>query len=415
MANEYIRKEFGGGAVRTQLNGAITAGTTTIAVLDGSTFPSGTYPFVVVLDRGLATEEKVLLASRTGNNLTVSQRGYDGSASQSHASGAYVDHVLDAYTVEQSNAIATAMTTQGDLVYKTTTGENTLFSRLPIGTSGYPMLSTGTAPSWGQVTAGGIAANAIDSSKIATSVAGAGLSGGAGTPLAVNVDATTIEISGDTLQVKDASITSAKITDGTIVNGDINASAAIVYSKLALTNSIVQADLVSTIKPVVVCTSTTRPTAADGQLIYETDKDRIRVYNATSTVWELVSGQYGATVNGSATIASGGNAVLTYSAETYDPDGLIPASGSTFTFPEAGTYSITIAVSGSASMSAGLGSGLEVIATGKTHWLYPVSTTASLTLVLVIAATNTVQLRMNNATGVSVTYTYETFVRFLGR
>lgn len=52
---------------------------------------------------------------------------------------------------------------------------------------------------------------AITAAKIATSVAGDGLSGGGGTALAVNVDSSTIEINTDTLRVKDAGITEAKL------------------------------------------------------------------------------------------------------------------------------------------------------------------------------------------------------------
>lgn len=47
-----------------------------------------------------------------------------------------------------------------------------------------------------------------------------------------------------TIAIADGAITSAKILDGTIINGDINASAAIAYSKLALSNSIVATDIV---------------------------------------------------------------------------------------------------------------------------------------------------------------------------
>jgi hypothetical protein len=45
--------------------------------------------------------------------------------------------------------------------------------------------------------------------------------------------------------VADGSITSAKITDGTIMNIDVNANAAIDYSKLNLSNSIVTSDIVN--------------------------------------------------------------------------------------------------------------------------------------------------------------------------
>jgi hypothetical protein len=44
--------------------------------------------------------------------------------------------------------------------------------------------------------------------------------------------------------IADSAITSAKIADGTIVNGDVNASAAIAYSKLNLASSIKSSDIV---------------------------------------------------------------------------------------------------------------------------------------------------------------------------
>jgi hypothetical protein len=61
-----------------------------------------------------------------------------------------------------------------------------------------------------------IAAAAVGAAEIAAAVAGVGLSGGAGTALAVNVDGTTIEINADALRVKDNGITAAKIPDGNI-------------------------------------------------------------------------------------------------------------------------------------------------------------------------------------------------------
>lgn len=46
-----------------------------------------------------------------------------------------------------------------------------------------------------------------------------------------------------TSALQDGAVTSAKILDGTIVDADVNASAAIAYSKLSLTGSIVNADI----------------------------------------------------------------------------------------------------------------------------------------------------------------------------
>ncbi len=52
---------------------------------------------------------------------------------------------------------------------------------------------------------------AVTADKLAAAVAGAGLAGGAGTALSVNVDDTGIEINSDTLRLKDAGVTSAKL------------------------------------------------------------------------------------------------------------------------------------------------------------------------------------------------------------
>jgi hypothetical protein len=46
-----------------------------------------------------------------------------------------------------------------------------------------------------------------------------------------------------TAKIADSAVTSAKIADGTIVNADVNASAAIAYSKLNLGTSIVNSDI----------------------------------------------------------------------------------------------------------------------------------------------------------------------------
>ncbi len=63
-----------------------------------------------------------------------------------------------------------------------------------------------------------VAAAGITEVELNASVAGAGLAGGAGTPLSVNVDNVTIEIATDTLQVKADGINDTHIDFGTGVN-----------------------------------------------------------------------------------------------------------------------------------------------------------------------------------------------------
>lgn len=98
------RREFLGSVEETTLDGSITNSATSILLVDGSTFPTGsTSPFVVVIDRGNASEEKILCSARSSNTLTASERGYDGTTAVSHTSGSNVDHVLDAETVQDMN------------------------------------------------------------------------------------------------------------------------------------------------------------------------------------------------------------------------------------------------------------------------------------------------------------------------
>lgn len=100
------RRTFSGGVVSTQLTANIFVATSVINVTDGSTFPLGSdvgKPFVIVIDRSTADEEKVLISTRAGNQFIVAQRGYDGTTAQNHSAGAVVDHVLDATVMRDMN------------------------------------------------------------------------------------------------------------------------------------------------------------------------------------------------------------------------------------------------------------------------------------------------------------------------
>jgi len=99
-----LRREFSGSVLRTTLSANISNTATSISVLDGSTYPTGdSSPFVIVIDRGLSSEEKILITSRSTNTLTVNARGYDGTVGVAHTAGAFIDHVLDAAVIQDMN------------------------------------------------------------------------------------------------------------------------------------------------------------------------------------------------------------------------------------------------------------------------------------------------------------------------
>jgi len=102
------RRGFAGGAVPTTLAGPLSAGAMSFSITKTDGWVFTTLPFVVVVDRGVAAEEKILCASISGPNITVALngRGYDGTTPKSHDPGAAVHHVLSSDVVDEANAHA---------------------------------------------------------------------------------------------------------------------------------------------------------------------------------------------------------------------------------------------------------------------------------------------------------------------
>lgn len=98
----YSRKSFSGSAAPTTLTSAASSSDTTINVASTTNFPNtANGPFVVTIDRGTTSEEKVEIASYTSTVLTVSSggRGFDGTTAVAHSLGADLRHTLDAGTI----------------------------------------------------------------------------------------------------------------------------------------------------------------------------------------------------------------------------------------------------------------------------------------------------------------------------
>lgn len=103
------RRSYSGVAPATKLNGAINSATLSITVASTAGYPTGSGgPFFIVIDRGLSSEEKILVDSVSGSSFVVnaSGRGYaaEGTTAASHLDQAVVEHVYTKTDADDANA-----------------------------------------------------------------------------------------------------------------------------------------------------------------------------------------------------------------------------------------------------------------------------------------------------------------------
>jgi hypothetical protein len=233
-----------------------------------------------VIDPDTALEEIVDVTAVSTNTLTIT-RGIDGSSGVAHSAGAVVRHMAIGRDYREANQHSENTTTAHGLTLAnvvTTTGTQTLTNKTltsPTITGTGAIAGTFTGNLTGNVTgnvsgtAGSATGNAATATALQTarnfqltgdieasavSFDGTGAvnlvtSIGTGTIVNADINASAAidktKISGTAITAADSgTVTSAMITDGTIVNGDINASAGITYGKLSLNSSITSADLV---------------------------------------------------------------------------------------------------------------------------------------------------------------------------
>jgi hypothetical protein len=109
-----MRRSYEGAAQAAVLTSALGGSTADLTIYcdDLTNWPTGTgsRPFFVCIDRGKATEEKILCSSRSSNTLTVyNSGGVNGRASDdtsitSHAVNASIEHVFTATDADEANA-----------------------------------------------------------------------------------------------------------------------------------------------------------------------------------------------------------------------------------------------------------------------------------------------------------------------
>jgi microcystin-dependent protein len=164
------RRSYAGAAPACTLTNNITSVDDSFSVTgdvtNWTTTASG--PFYAVIDPGLATEEKILVATRSTTLLSSVTRGVDGTVAAGHNAGAVCYPVFTAVDADQANKVASTLSTKGDLLVT----DGSALNRLPVNaTDGYTLLTSAAATNgvvWGQVANAGVATGAaIDKTKIA--------------------------------------------------------------------------------------------------------------------------------------------------------------------------------------------------------------------------------------------------------
>jgi len=99
------RRYFTSTAVNTTLTAELSASATSMTV-DAATFTGypALFPYTLVLDEGLSTEEVIEISTVAGTTLTIGTRGVDSTTPQIHLNGASVKLGVSARDFNEANA-----------------------------------------------------------------------------------------------------------------------------------------------------------------------------------------------------------------------------------------------------------------------------------------------------------------------
>jgi hypothetical protein len=241
-------RKYSSRSQQTTLSGALTSSATTTTVVSGSALAGGVTIsagelFTVVIDPDTALEEIVDVSAISTNTLTI-VRGIDGSTAVAHSAGAVVRHMAIGRDYREANTHIEATTGHGATgAVVGTTNTQTLTNKTltsPTITGTGAIAGTFTGNLTGNVT-GTVSGNAgtvtngvytTDTGTVTSTMIANGTIVNADINASAAIDKT--KISGTAITVADTgTVTSTMILDGTILNADINSAAAIDKTKIS--------------------------------------------------------------------------------------------------------------------------------------------------------------------------------------
>ena len=276
-------RKYSSRSQQTTLTGALTSSGTSATVVSGTALLGGVTisageTFTVVIDPDTAIEEIVDVTAVSTNTLTLT-RGIDGSTGQAHSAGAVVRHMAIGRDYREANTHIEATTGHGatGAVVGTTNTQTLTNKTLTTPTITSPTI-TGTGAIAGTFTGnliGNVTGNVSGSSGSTTGNAATAtaLATGRTISLAGDLSGTSASFDG----TANVSITTA-IAANTIVDADINASAAITATKIAGT-AVTQADTGT-----ITSTMIANGTIVDGDIASGAAIARTKIANPTADV-----------------------------------------------------------------------------------------------------------------------------------
>jgi microcystin-dependent protein len=234
-----VNRYYSSNAIDTTLVTGIDSSETQIVLASTTGMPQS-FPFTLALDYDTSSEELInIVGVGTVSNsykvgaivgtASVTGRGVDGNAATAHAAGAAVKHVISARDIREAQEHINATTK-----YTVTNGSTTYDVNLHG-------IASGEGAVVGTDKTQTLKNKAISSTDNTLSVDQADVVN-LDTTLALKAPLASPTFTG-TVVLPTGTVTSGMIADGTIVNADINASAGIDWTKLAISSTVSSTEL----------------------------------------------------------------------------------------------------------------------------------------------------------------------------